>query len=258
MKTVVLSDAHLEARPSGRERREQFAGFLRSLPGWGIQRLIVLGDVFDFWFEYRHAIFSEYFDVLRAFAELRDAGVDLHLVCGNHDFWAGHFLRDHLGFHIYQSSVLLDFDGRRAWLAHGDGLNPRDRGYRVYKRIARARVVVGLFGLLHPDWAMALAQRVSHTSRKYTRAPDLAQGPEAKALRAYARGVLERDEADVVLCGHAHAATLEEYPTPSGTGLYINTGDWMEHRSYVVWDGHEFTMVKSEPPQPVAEVTTGG
>ncbi len=245
MNTVVLSDAHLEARPLGRERREAFAAFLRTLPGGGVQRLIVLGDLFDFWFEYRHAVFSEYFEVLRAFAELRDQGVELHLVCGNHDFWAGRFLRDHLGFHIYRSGVMLDFDGRRALLAHGDGLNPRDRGYRLYKRLARAPMVIWCFGLLHPDLAMAIAQRVSHTSREYTRAPDLAQGAEAKALRAYARGVLERGEADIVLCGHAHAATFEEYPTPGGTGLYINTGDWMEHRDYVLWNGHEFTMAKS-------------
>jgi len=242
MKTVVLSDVHLDPAPEGQAQRSDFARFLDTLPLFGIQRLIVLGDLFDFWFEYRHVVFSGYFDVLCALGRLRKQGIELHLVCGNHDFWAGRFLEQHLGFAVHRESVSIQFGNQRVLLAHGDGLNPQDRGYLFYKRLARSRIVITLFGLLHPDLAMAIAKRVSKTSRRITLQKDPAKGTEAEALRVFARGILEKGDADVVLCGHAHAPTREEYPSKEGTGLYINTGDWMYHRTYVEWDGTDFVM----------------
>lgn len=242
MITLILSDVHLDASERGRERMAQFAQYLRDLRGSNVKRLIVLGDLFDFWFEYRHVIFSGYFEVLRAFAELRDQGVELHLVCGNHDFWSGRFLRDYLDFTIYPDWTLMDFGGRRVLLAHGDGLNAKDWPYRLYKPIARARPIVWLFSLLHPDWAMALAQRVSRTSRRMANKRNPAKGSEARALRAFAAGTLERGDADVVLLGHAHDPVHEVYPTPNGSGQYINAGDWMVHRSQVEWDGSAFRL----------------
>ena len=241
-KAVVVSDVHLKVGPQGREETARFVAFLGQLDPEEIGRIIVLGDLFDFWFEYRHVIFSGYFDVLRAFAGLRERGVDLHLVCGNHDFWAGRFLEEALGFTIHRGPAHFDFGGRRVLLLHGDGINPHDWGYRVYKRVARARPVIWLFRLLHPDWAMFIAQCVSGGSRRMTKAADPAKGAEARALRAYAREALGRGDADVVMCGHAHAPTREEFPTPAGAGLYFNTGDWMHHRSYVEWDGDEFRL----------------
>ncbi len=240
--TLILSDIHLNVAPDGRENMEHFTAFLRGVDPARFQRMILLGDLFDFWFEYRHVIFSDYFHVLRAFVDLRDHGMAFHFVCGNHDFWAGRFLRDYLGFEIHCEPVTLDFGGQRVLFAHGDGINPEDRAYRIYKRIARAPLVIGLFRLLHPDWAMALAQRVSRGSRHMFGAEDLSKGPEVEALLRFARGVLERDEADVVMCGHSHHPMLEHISTPHGVRLYINTGDWMNHQSYVVWDGEAFRL----------------
>lgn len=242
MKTIILSDVHLDASPRGKQRIADFVDYLHHLGQTNVKRLIILGDLFDFWFEYRHVIFSGYFDVLRAFAALRDQGVELHLVCGNHDFWAGRFLKDYLGFFIYADSACMNFGGQRVLLSHGDGLNKKDWIYRVYKPIARARLVVWLFGLLHPDWAMALAQRVSRTSRRLANHKDPSKGSEAYALRAHAIEVLKQGEADVVVFGHAHAPLIETHQTPSGAGQYINTGDWMVHRSQVEWDGTAFQL----------------
>lgn len=246
MKTVAFSDAHLDTGAAGREAMEQLAARIRAWSGDGVRRVFILGDLFDFWFEYRHVIFSGYFPVLRAFADARDAGVEFHLVCGNHDFWAGRFLETELGFHVHREPVLIAFGARRVLLAHGDGLNPRDWGYRIYKRVARSRTAIGLFRQLHPDCAMALARFVSRGSRHLTMVDDPSQGREAKALRAYAHTVLDRGDADVVICGHAHAALHEERPTPAGNGLYINCGDWRRHGTYVVWDGDNFEL-KTEP-----------
>ena len=247
MKTIVLSDVHLETGEKGRERQAGFVTFLRRIDTDDVKRVIILGDLFDFWFEYKHVIFSGYFDVLRSLAVLRGQGVELHLLCGNHDFWAGRFLEDHLGFTIHRDAVTMDFAGRRVLLLHGDGINRHDHGYRIYKRIARARPVIWLFGLIHPDLAMRIAQCVSRGSRRLTMAEDPANGAEARALRAYARDILERGAADVVMCGHAHAPAYEEY----GEGLYINTGDWMRHRSYVEWDGVDFNLneAATAPPE---------
>lgn len=243
-KTLIVSDAHLKAAEP--ERTRAFAAFLRRTATPEFDRVICLGDLFDFWFEYRHVVFSDYFPVLRAFADLRDAGLELHLVCGNHDFWAGRFLEEVLGFHIHLVTELA-FGDKRARLIHGDGINPKDWKYRAYKRVARNPFVVWAFRQLHPDWAMGLARAVSHSSRTLYKVADPWAGPEAASLREYARGVLARGEADIVMCGHAHAATLEEHPTPTGTGLYLNPGDWFERRAYAVWDGAAFHLEQWAP-----------
>ncbi|MBI2434316.1 MAG: UDP-2,3-diacylglucosamine diphosphatase [Candidatus Hydrogenedentes bacterium] len=263
-KTLIFSDVHLKVSREDRPRHAEFVAFLRAIDSAEYDRVICLGDLFDFWFEYRHVIFSGYFEVLRAFAELRDAGIKLHLVCGNHDFWAGRFLRETLGFEIHQGHAVLPFGEQRVYFVHGDGMNPRDWGYRVYKRFARNRWVIAAFRLLHPDWAMRLAQGVSHSSRTLLQERDPAHGPEARALQAFAEEVLRRGEAEVVMCGHAHAPARIDLPlgeargrtegtgevqgergkdAPATEGLYINTGDWMGHRSYVVWDGDEFALL---------------
>lgn len=245
-KTLIFSDVHLKVSPAGRDLREQFVAFLRGISPREYDRVICLGDLFDFWFEYRHAVFSGYFEVLRAFANLREAGIELHLVCGNHDFWGGRFLRETLGFHVHESTVDLPFGGRTAHLVHGDGINADDWVYRTYKCIARNPLVVGAFRLLHPDWAISIARAVSHGSRTMGNHHDPAEGPEAKALSAYARAVLAQGRADIVLCGHSHAPVRETHPTPDGEGLYLNPGDWLSRRSYVVWDGRDFELVAPE------------
>ncbi|HNR34324.1 MAG TPA: UDP-2,3-diacylglucosamine diphosphatase [Candidatus Hydrogenedentes bacterium] len=241
-KTIAFSDAHLETSLEGRETVDAMAVQIRQWQRDGVRRIFILGDLFDFWFEYRHVVFSGYFPVLRAFADARDADVELHLVCGNHDFWAGRFLETELGFHVHRDPVVMDWNGRRVLLAHGDGINPKDRLYRLYKRVARSRLAIALFRQLHPDLAMGLARGVSHGSRHMTMVEDPSRGSEAKALRAHAQSVLAAGKADVVLMGHAHAAIREECPAPGGTGLYINCGDWRRHRSYVMWDGAEFIL----------------
>ena len=242
MRTLVFSDVHLAVAEGGRERREIFIAFLRSIDPTEVNRIVIVGDLFDFWFEYKHVVFSGYFDVLRALAALKDGGVEFHFAVGNHDFWAGDFLKDQLGFSIHSDPFTLDFGDRRVLFIHGDGINPKDKSYRVYKRIARWRPVVWAFSLLHPDWAMALAQAISGGSRHFFQAKDLSQGSEVKPLRDFAARTLAAGEADVVVCGHSHYPMMEECPTPEGLGLYINSGDWLYHRSYVEWDGKDFAM----------------
>lgn len=242
MKTLVLSDAHLKVTPDGEETYRNFLSFLRQLDPAEYEQIILLGDLFDFWFEYSHCIFSGYFEVLRAFADLGDGGVKLHLICGNHDFWAGQFLEEHVHFSIHPVDFECTIGGKRVYFIHGDGVNPKDYWYRIYKRFARSWLVVRMFAMIHPDWAMTLAQRVSNLSRGSTeREHDHARGA-ASSLEAFARGKLERGEAEVVMCGHSHLPVRREFDTPTGKGIYFNTGDWTRYHTYVEWDGAAFEL----------------
>lgn len=249
MNTLIFADVHLKVTADEGEVRKEFAAFLRQIDAARCDRVIILGDLFDFWFEYRHVVFSGYFDVLRAFAELHDQGVALHLVCGNHDFWAGRFLEEQLGFTIHRGPFPLEMGARRVLFAHGDGINSRDFGYRAYKRFARSRPVIWLFRRVHPDWAMAIAQGVSHSSRTLLQPEDPSEGREVGALRSYAQGVIERGEADVVMCGHSHHPEEQEFSGPNGGGVYINTGDWSLNRTFVEWDGQSFERKTYAPDE---------
>lgn len=241
-KALIFSDVHLKVHAEDRARHAKLVRFLKSFDPAEYTRIVCVGDLFDFWFEYRHVVFSGYFEVLRALADLRDAGCETHLICGNHDFWGGRFLHGELGIHIHPDRYVANFGGQRVLFVHGDGINPADRSYRVYKRFARNPFVVGAFRLIHPDLAMKIAQGVSHGSRTIKREEDPANGPEAKALQAFAQDVLARGEADAVFCGHAHAPVQLPLPTPTGTGVYINTGDWFHHYTYATWDGSAFAL----------------
>ncbi len=239
--TIIYADVHLKTSEKGRHDYEDFLLFLRSIVPAETDRLICLGDLFDFWFEYRHVAFSGYFDVLRAFADLSDAGVALHLICGNHDFWAGAFL-EKIGFQLHHEPVRVPFGDVEALLLHGDGLNPRDYGYRLFKRFARNPIAVRFFRHVHPDRAMAIAHAMSRGSRQLLKADVPAEGREARAIREHAHKLLARGDAAIVISGHAHAPLIEAVATPKGDGLYINPGDWPLHRSYITAIGREFTM----------------
>ena len=231
MKTLILADVHLKVSDSGAKTRTEFTRFLENIDPSEFERIILLGDLFDFWFEYKQVLFSGYFEVLSALHGLSKAGVKLDLVCGNHDFWAGRFLRDHLDISIHPDKFTLVLGTQKILCVHGDGINPRDWPYRAYKRFARFPLVVSAFRLIHPDWAMRIAQGVSHSSRKLRTPKDPADSEEVQAIRAYAERELEKDDVDVVICGHSHHPEECEL----GGGLYINTGDWLEKRTYLVW-----------------------
>ena len=240
--TILFSDVHLKVSDRDAPSRESFLAFLRSIDPDKTARVICLGDLFDFWYEYSHALFFGYFDVLRLLADLNDAGISLHLICGNHDFWAGNVLTEITGFHLHHEPVRLSFDKTEALLLHGDGLNPRDYGYRLFKGIARNKWAMRLFRRVHPDTAMAIAHFMSHSSRTLTGVEKPAEGPEAHFVREHAHKILQNGSASIVICGHAHAPAVEEVRTENGTGRYINPGDWQNHRSYVVFEAGQFSL----------------
>jgi UDP-2,3-diacylglucosamine hydrolase len=229
-----FSDAHIGSGTPGEEKAKErrLVEFL-SLATREAGELFILGDLFDFWFEYRHAIPARGFEVLHRIRSLMDSGIPVRFLGGNHDFWAGPFFRT-LGMTVYDGPVDLDRQGRHLYLAHGDGLAAGDRGYSFLKQVLRNPLAIGAYRLIHPDVGIPLATTSSHASRKHTAdIPVVAARLWSEiALPQFARG------RDAVLIGHFH------HPVHwRGDGRdFIVGGDWMTHNTYTVLDKGQLTL----------------
>ncbi|NOT34543.1 MAG: UDP-2,3-diacylglucosamine diphosphatase [Candidatus Eisenbacteria bacterium] len=230
-----LSDAHLGVDPEPVEapRRARLHAFLKSLSGRA-QALYIVGDLFDFWFEYGTAIPRRHFGTLRVLAELKESGVEIHYLNGNHDFWLGPFLSQELGVRTYDGAVTLETQGRRVWMHHGDGLVGGDLGYRALKRLVRHPVSIELYRLLHPDLGIPLAHWVSNGSRRSRpdRPPDVERLWREIALPRFEAGF------DTVMIGHFHQAIERR----DGSRAFFVLGDWMEHFTFVKLEGGELEL----------------
>ncbi len=221
-RALVLSDAHLGAVPERCERR--LAAFLRAAPDRA-DELIVAGDLFDFWFEYRTVVLRQHFGVLRRLADAVDAGLRIRLVGGNHDAWGGSFLRDQVGVETVDGPVVTRVGGRRTYLAHGDGLGGGDWGYRALKRVIRSRAAVEAFRLLPPDLTVPLVRRLSAAD-----GGEAGAASRADPLAEHAASLIRSDpDLDLVIFGHSHRPRLDEVEPGR---FYLNAGDWIERFTY--------------------------
>lgn len=232
----IISDTHLGAAPPAVER--DLLAFLRAVRGRA-DTLVVNGDLFDFWFEWKTVIPRGAFRTLGALSELRDSGTQIVWVAGNHDCWGGEVLRDDLGVDYTMGAWEGRLAGWRARVEHGDGLREReDKAYRRLRRVLRHPVAIRLFRSLHPDLATKIATKTSHTSRDM-RARDAGTG-----LRAVAHAALAADPTlDLLVYAHSHVAALER----AGRGVFANAGSWLDAPTYVAlsdgavelrrWDG---------------------
>jgi UDP-2,3-diacylglucosamine hydrolase len=223
----VVSDTHLGAVP--RETERAFRGFLDHVATHA-QALLINGDLFDFWFEYRHVVLREHFRVVAALADVVDAGVKVWFVGGNHDAWGGSFLRDEVGIELLNGPVEMTLAGRRALVAHGDGVGSGDFKYRALKAVIRHPVSIGAFRVLHPDFGRWIAGRASSTEHKA--GGDAAARGRAAYIRQWAEERLRADPTlELVLAGHAHLASVTEVEPGR---FYVNSGDWLGTFDYVV------------------------
>jgi UDP-2,3-diacylglucosamine hydrolase len=234
----VISDTHLGAAAPDVERA--LLGFLRSLRG-SARSLVINGDLFDFWFEWQHVIPREGFRVLAALADLRDAGIEILWVAGNHDCWGGDFLTGELGVRYELGPWVGELAGWRTRLEHGDGLRAvEDRKYRALRTVIRHPASVWLYRRLHPDLGTRLASGSSRASRQLHRAQD-----EGAALRRVAMAQLASDRTlDLLVYGHSHVAALER--APSG-GTYANAGSWLFDLTYLRVTPEEVSLLRWDP-----------
>ncbi len=224
---MVVSDIHLGAVPPDTER--SFRRFLGFVAG-GASGLLINGDLFDFWFEYRTVVPRQHLRVLAALADVVESGVPVWFVGGNHDAWGGSFLRDEIGMTLLQGPCEMTLAGYCALIAHGDGVGPGDRGYKALRSFIRHPWTVRSFRTIHPDLGSRIAARASSTEHKVETADP---GGESRAhhIQRWATERLgARPDLDLVLAGHAHVPVVLEVEPRR---FYVNSGDWLKHFSYV-------------------------
>jgi UDP-2,3-diacylglucosamine hydrolase len=219
----VISDVHLGHASSDVERA--LLEYLRSLPGRA-GSLLINGDLFEFWFEWRTVVPRAGVRVLAALMDLRDAGVPVTMIAGNHDCWGGDVLRE-AGVDFLFGPLLGPLGGWNARVEHGDGLRAvEDRGYRVLRKVLRNRLAILAYRRLHPDFATRLAMGSSSTSRSYQ------PRDEGRGLRDVAAGVLAADPSlELLVYGHSHVAVLERMASGN---VFANAGSWLDAPTYLV------------------------
>jgi UDP-2,3-diacylglucosamine hydrolase len=232
----VISDIHLGHASDATERL--LLSFLRALPGRAAS-LLINGDLFEFWFEWKTVVPRSGVRVLAALMDLRDAGIPVTMLAGNHDCWGGDVLRD-AGVDFQFGPWTGRLGGWRARVEHGDGLRPKeDRGYRALRHVLRNRLAIRAFRALHPDLASRLAMGSSHASRTYQ------PKDHGRGLRAVAESTLTADPSlELLVYGHSHVAALERMPSGN---VYANAGSWLDAPTFLAitperialrrWDG---------------------
>lgn len=242
MKNIYfISDVHLafmETAPEI-EKREKLLDFLDLVSREG-SALYLLGDIFDFWFEWYHVVPKYWFPILYRLRRLVDQGVEVNFIPGNHDFYTGTYLAKEIGLRCFSESVTFSLGGKRFFAAHGDGYARSDRGYRFLKRVIRSRVSQFLYRTFIPsDLGMLIARWTSKSSRKLVRIDKDPWSGEYLdfALDKFSEGF------DYVLLGHIHEPVRHE----EGGKIYINCGDWMREFSYAKYDGKDLTLEHFQP-----------
>lgn len=233
---LIASDAHLGASPPAQRR-----AFLEWLAHAGAEasEIVINGDLFDFWFEYRWGVTQGHGEVLALLGEIVEAGVPITLVGGNHDWWGGSHLRDEIGLELLMRPDTRDLAGLRTFLAHGDGLGAGDHGYRVMRRVLRSPVTRLAYGLLPIGVGDRIASGVSNTQERWDQWGER-QERRSEALERWAVEKLGREpELDLVLLGHTHLPMIREVEAGR---WYVNSGDWVFHQSYVA-------LHPGEPPR---------
>jgi UDP-2,3-diacylglucosamine hydrolase len=230
----VFSDTHLGAAPGAVER--QVLRFLKHLPGRA-GSLVINGDLFEFWFEWRSVIPRASFRVLSAIADLADAGIPVLWIAGNHDCWGGDVLRRDVGVDYHVGAWSGELAGWNALIEHGDGLREReDRRYRRLRSVLRHPASIWAFRhLVHPDFGSRVAAGSSHASRTH-QARDGGRGLRAVAMSR----LVAKPELELLIYGHSHVAALERSP---GGGVYANAGSWMSRPTFLRVDERRIALM---------------
>jgi UDP-2,3-diacylglucosamine hydrolase len=242
-KVYFVSDLHLgaPALSDNRERELLFVDWLKSIRN-DASMLFLLGDYFDFWFEYRKVVPKGFVRSLGALAEMSDGGIPIHFFTGNHDIWAFDYLSRELGLIVHTDTLSMDLLGKKFFLAHGDDLGKKDFGYQLIKGFFRNRLSQWAFAKLHPDLSFRLANHWTKKSRLSYKNEDRGfRGLEYEEQYHFAKSVLLKEHFDYFVFGHRHIVLNEEIT--SGSRLVI-LGDWIRKFTYGVWDGNEFRIEK--------------
>lgn len=240
-KVYFLSDFHLGAPDyeASRRREHRLVSFLEQASE-DAEAIFLVGDMFDFWYEYRYVVPKGYTRLLGMLARLTDSGIAVHFFVGNHDMWMKTYFQDELNIPVYFHPQHFSFSGKRFYIAHGDGLGPGDRGYKLLKKVFRNPICQWMFGILPPAIGMGLAHFFSRKSREaVAEHENTFWGPDKEWLMIHSREVLQKSHYDYFIYGHRHVPGIHPL---SENSRYVNLGDWVRHFSYAVFDGNDLEL----------------
>ncbi|MFD2555878.1 UDP-2,3-diacylglucosamine diphosphatase [Sphingobacterium tabacisoli] len=239
-KIYFASDFHLGSYP-----KEQSEIREREIVKWldhikqDASELYLVGDIFDFWFEYSTVVPKGYIRFLGKLAELADLGIKITLFKGNHDMWMFGYLKKEIGATIIDNELILNLNGKSCYIHHGDGLGPGDKKYKVLKKVFRSSFCQWLFARLHPNLGIGIAQRWSKHSRISNNSDEKFLGEDKEWLIQYANDILHTQHYDYFIFGHRHFPYEIELRKDS---KIINLGEWINYYTYAVWDGQTLNL----------------
>ena len=247
-KIYFLSDTHLGSPvlKNHRERELRLVNWMESIrPDCGI--LCLLGDIFDFWFEYKRVVPKGFIRFLAKICEFTDQGIPVHFFTGNHDIWITDYLPKECGVQLHTHNEILCINGHKMLVGHGDALNPKDKRYTLIYRTFHSRFLQNCFRRLHPDFGIHLAEKWSSHSRLENGKieADNFRGEEKEEIIQFCKRSLRTQHFDYFIFGHRHYPI--DFPL-SADSRYINTGDWLTWYTYAVYDGKTVTLKKQITP----------
>jgi UDP-2,3-diacylglucosamine hydrolase len=234
---LFISDIHLGPQAKEEEKvKERLLVKFLSFAKDNCDELFIVGDLFDYWFEYKRVYQKGYFRTLTALQDITESGVKLHYFIGNHDFLHRDFFTDEIGAILYPHPSEFILNDKRCFIGHGDGLVQNDIGYKILKSILRNNFLQKAYSIIHPDFGIWLASRTSKSSREYTSSKDYGEGD---GLFEAAKQKID-DGYDYVLFGHLHKRVLLNYKN----GYYINLGSWLDNPCYGKLSNGNFEIVE--------------
>ena len=202
--------------------------------------VFILGDLFDFWYEYKRVVPKGFVRILGKLAELTDSGIAIHFFVGNHDMWMNGYFEKELNIDVYHDPKEFEFNGKKFLIGHGDGLGPGDHRYKFMKKVFRNKISQGLFGMLHPSSGIGIADYFSRKSRAATgKEEEQFLGEEKEWLIIFCKEMLTKKHFDFFIFGHRHLPI--EYKL-NEESVYINLGDWIKYNSYAVFENENVTL----------------
>ena len=240
-KIYFLSDFHLGApdHAISLEREKRIVQFLDEIKN-NAAEIFIVGDLFDFWYEYRKVVPKGFTRILGKLALLTDAGIPIYFFVGNHDMWMKGYFEEELNIPVYHEPQTFEWNSKKFYIGHGDGLGPGDHGYKFIKKIFRNKFCQWLFGILPPAMGMGLADYFSRKSRAVTgQIDEQFLGEEKEWLIIYSKEILHKQHFDYLIFGHRHLPIDFSF---NNSSRYINLGDWIRYYTYAEFDGEALTL----------------
>lgn len=240
-KVYFASDQHfgIPNATESRKREDRFIRWMDKIKA-DAQIIFLMGDLFDFWHEWKYVVPKGYIRVLGKIAELKDSGIEIYFFVGNHDLWMKNYFQEELGIPVFFEKQYFEINNRQFLLAHGDGLGPGDKGYKRMKKVFTNPLAQWAFRWLHPDIAMRIANYMSQKNKMISGDEDKQfLGEDKEFLILYSKEKLKTEKINYFVYGHRHLPMVLDLSPDS---KYVNLGDWISYFTYGVFDGNSFAL----------------